>query len=741
MIASFRVSRALLPAAIAVLASRVVFASGGDYCEDALCRSFFSPEIIGSPHEVPFFLSGYHYYPFDASDLGGDAINKTNLDEWKRYFNNRIPETELKALLYELPLADVVDLRRSLAAGTLPGNKTVAALKTAFTKYGRKAQVLNALEYLALAKRVEPIATRDAQDAWGTAPKTPVSDEVAPAIIADAERQLRGADRFLAQRYRFQIVRLLYYTSQFSAAENYFERNQHAFAADNSPTYRTIAAVAGAYYKEKKFGRANYLFSRVFDQFPPLKTSSYSSFHPMEDADWRETLSLARSAHEREVLWQLLGIYADGLEAINQIYRINPKSPLLELLLVREVNKAEVDWTANRDELTYYDSRRRHKTDPEAVGPKRIAALKEIADAGNTNKPYLWQLSVGHLLALAGNLQDAGQYLDAAEAGGRQIALVEKQIRMSRLFTRVRATVHIDRPAEPYLAEEFEWLAQYSRPPGRDHDARADHLETWARAQLRDVYASGGDDIRALMLTDTPSGPLYQRVGEIERIAAFIRNAESPFDRWLVRNYNYSVNDLEDLRAINFLYAGDLSDALDAFNRAGAPRMLNADPFTIHIKDCHDCDAAAQHTTYSAVSFTERMIQLSRTAQGSGELAAAAAFELGNGFYNMSYWGNSRVVYSTKNGNFEDAAMTRTMGLAEKYYLRARDLATNKEAKARAVFMAAKAEQNRYYLTRKSDSEPQPHSYFQMLRAQFSDAQYYQEIIRECEYFRRFLQP
>jgi hypothetical protein len=80
------------------------------------------------------------------------------------------------------------------------------------------------------------------------------------------------------------------------------------------------------------------------------------------------------------------------------------------------------------------------------------------------------------------------------------------------------------------------------------------------------------------------------------------------------------------------------------------------------------------------------------------------------------------------------------MGLAERYYLLASDLTTSKEVKTRAVFMAAKAEQNRYYLTRRNESEPQPHSYFQMLRAQFSDSDYYQEIIRECGHFRGFLQ-
>src|SRR6185436_15382540 len=185
----------------------------------------------------------------------------------------------------------------------------------------------------------------------------------------------------------FQIIRLLYYTRQFAEAERYFERHQNVFTDDTSPKYRAIAAVAGAYYKEKKYGRANYLFSRVFDQFPPLKAQSYFSFHPMEDEDWRETLSLAKTAHEREVLWQLLGIYADGLEAIDQIYRLNPRSALLPLLLVREVNKAEVDWASNRDLVTYGDGRRQARTDRDAVGPERMAALKAIADAGNTYKP------------------------------------------------------------------------------------------------------------------------------------------------------------------------------------------------------------------------------------------------------------------------------------------------------------------------------------------------------------------
>ena len=162
---------------------------------------------------------------------------------------------------------------------------------------------------------------------------------------------------------------------------------------------------------------------------------------------------------------------------------------------------------------------------------------------------------------------------------------------------------------------------------------------------------------------------------------------------------------------------------LDAFRRAGNdPRKdLNADPFTIHIKDCHDCDFNAPHTKYSKLSFTERMQALSGAAQGQGEAAAAASFELANGFYNMSYYGNGRDIYDTAQGNFRDSALSVNMDAAEHYYLQVVTLSSDRELKAKAIFMAAKAEQNRYYSTRKRDADPHRHEYFSMLKASYAD--------------------
>jgi len=80
-----------------------------------------------------------------------------------------------------------------------------------------------------------------------------------------------------ARRYRFQVMRLMYYSGQYARAQKYFEQYKDNFTEDDSPKYRFMDLAAGGYYKDKKYGKANYLFSLVFDKFLPLKRSHRSS--------------------------------------------------------------------------------------------------------------------------------------------------------------------------------------------------------------------------------------------------------------------------------------------------------------------------------------------------------------------------------------------------------------------------------------------------------------------------------
>ena len=680
---------------VAVAAVSRTLGSGGNECEDLDCHSFFSPDIIQSPGERPFFLGDRTFY-FARTDRKED-VQAVNLEEWAKYYGPAIPKPQLSILVYKLSPEAVADVVESLGGKNVVLSDEARPIHAAFAKYRNKDRVTKSLDYLVLAKRVEPIAMRNADRGWqGNAPDVPVDPVTVQELIDSAENKIPQSDKFIAERYRFQVMRLLYYSSRYSDAQNYFERYKTSFKEESSPKYRFVHLAAGAYYKEKKYGKADYLFSLVFDKFLPLKRASYFSFHPMEDGDWNETLSMAKDAHEREVLWQLLGIYADGVAAIDKIYAMNPKSALLPLLLVREVNKAEHDWTANQDLYRNgFGVGNQPRPDRAVVDPARLARLKSIADSGNTLKPYLWQLGVGHLFALAGDSQPAEMYIARAKRSMPNVSDIQDQARMSLLFARTPRIQSIDHAAEPYLASELEWLHN-SMNLRKPETYRAGNLNSWALGYLSEVYRKGSDAVRAVMLTDSVASPLYGTVSGIDMILALKRNPGDAFDRFLVKNYNYSVEDLQELRAIRFLYGGDLMNAAETFKLAGAnaERPLQADPFMIHIKDCHGCDLKTPHTKYTKGSFADRMLALSQAAQGPGGAAAQASFA---------------------------------------------NLYSNRELKAQAVFMAAKTEQNRFFNALRDGKGNPPRNYFKMLKDSYSNTQYYQEIISECETFRSYI--
>lgn len=744
-----------LAAASILLGTSRARATGGDDIDEY--DSFFAPEIINRPQETPFFLTGHALYPyvFEGSDSRGMAeVDAVNTKEWSAYFRGRVREPNLAYLVYKMKLPELDKLIWVLEGKKQTLSKESTHLKADLDALGNPAQVLGALYYLGFAKRTEPIALRRAaEDAWDPKKLAAASArdrETAARLLTASETQLAGVkDPFLQERYRFQRLRLMFYTGRHADAERYYAEQIGTFATESSVKYRFIEVAAGSFRHDKKYGQANYLYSQVFGRFAPLKRSAYLSFKPVEEADWKGSLALAKDPAERAVLWQLLGLYADGPAAIEKIYALAPASELLPLLLVREVNKAEKDWSENR-------ARRRDggtgvRSDAAVVGKKRLALVKRLADENKVYSRSLWLAAAGHLHALAGETAPALAYLEMAEKSVGADADLAGQIRMSRLFARIQGTQSVDRSLEPFWASELGWLKGSKNP-------RAAALDTFARGVLRDRYAKAKDPLRALLLVDDPDSEQYQSNRRIDGILEFLaRPDKPPFDAYLSARYAYSKAQLLELKAIHELYAGRLKAAADLLAQAGpeiGSQKLRADPFLIHIRDCHDCDFEAKGAgTYTKASFLRRLIELMAKADGTGPEAAKASFELGNGFYNMSYYGNARDVYVTAHGNFADEIpMNLNMQLAGKYYKRALERAPDKEQKARACFMAAKVEQNEYFNKQRgpsgtsgsSGTGPEPvHSpvHFKLLKDAYSDTRYYQEVIRECAYFRSFVKP
>src|SRR5206468_3028109 len=195
--------------------------------------SFFSPETIQSPQERPLFLANNTFYqsfsPFPAQTQRDprEDVQAVNLEEWARYYGPAISKTQLSMLVYKMPAEDVAGVAASLGGKNVVLSDDAKLFNTAFLKYGKKDRVIRSLDYLVLAKRVEPIAMRNTDGGWqGSARTEPVDPATVQELMDSAENKIPQSDKFIAQRYRFQVMRLLFYSGRYADAQNYFERHR-----------------------------------------------------------------------------------------------------------------------------------------------------------------------------------------------------------------------------------------------------------------------------------------------------------------------------------------------------------------------------------------------------------------------------------------------------------------------------------------------------------------------------------
>lgn len=792
---------------------------GGDDCANMECNSTFAPEVIGKVSEAPFFKSYHTLYGVNQTTKERRAaLQNLNTLEWSSFFGYMTSTASMDYLLYSISADDLVRLQNAFANGQSqglpPAAKDVLSNLNRMLRNSRpqdvdaiKKQIVAALKYIAFAKDIEPLATRNSDiDSWDTPDVKPPADVPVDELVAKSNALIKeivaddASKAFLVQRYRLQVIRLYYYMGLYDKAQAYYASHVREFGSllkdpkaeqgiGNSAKYRFLDYAAGSFYKSagaiftkqknlgkgetlspaelaamtKGFSTANYLYSLIFDQFEPLKTTSYLSFHPMENADWLATLAMAKTTNEKEILWQLLGIYADGQSAIETIYALNPASQTLPLLLVREVNKAEESWSNNQEHIKhpeYFDPNDKVVSDAEAIGVKRLATIERIANAGKAAQPYLWDMAAGHLSIFAGNTNKALAYLNKAEMGAaKDNVLAKSQIRLSKLLLSVRGLKEVNPLVESKLVVDLTWLDSYKSV---EANYRASTVSRMVSEQLSSLYAKKGDKVRALWLNDDSSDDFYRDNAKLDSMIALSENPTTPFDSYLASRSKYSLGQLQELKALNSLYAGNLADANESFARVGAEisdQVLNADPFMIHIKDDHDADFEAAHNKYTKVTFAKRMLELSRLALGNDKLALDASFELANGYYNMSYFGNGRDIYDTEFGNLRarardnalNAETSLKMDLAKKFYQRALDLAVknkaNQELQAKLTWMLAKVERNEFINNHPSLSfdDKLVTEYLNTSKTvksfadKFNDTQYFKEVIKECGYFNSYV--
>lgn len=706
-------------------------------------QSSFAPETYVDQSYSPLFFSDEMFYKIGHDNAYTSRFNDDMVAEWNTFLGGKIRKDDLNYLI-------VNDSARTELTNLyeVAFNKKKPAFANRNIDLKNK-KVKDFLEFMYYAKQIERHSTIS-YDYWDY--ENRAIPQVTPELIRIMEQKFEQTrDEFLKNRYWFQTMKACFYSGSRSQTVSFFEKTKNS-VPKNTLYYRGLSYVAGVYYKEKNYVKANYLYAIVFDKCPALRVVTAYNFHPQDQSDFNAALQLAQNNDEKTALWALLGYYADERVAIEAIYALNPKSEHLEYLLTRLVNKEEMRLNEETfQSVPEYKQKVKTKLDKE-----KLTLINTIAGDAKTAKPYLWDIAAGYLNIFNGDYKRAEQLFDKAGNKAPKSELSDKQLRLLKLINKLSSQTKMNVEAETLLLPDIKWLFQ-EVPDANDYENpfRYHKALDWSKQYIAALYKAQKNGVMAeLFFRDAR---FYETPKNQEAIKAFLsKPAKSAWEQLATKNYDVTLSDIYEYQSVMSAYANKTDQAIAYMEQSERKTdTLPGNPFNGKIKDCNDCDHVAyQKVKYTKISFLHKIKEM-QDKVAKGEDVYHNSLLLGNAFYNMTYYGNARAFYygniMAQWGNYIDdfyKPYLLNAALANDYYKKAFAAATTSEQKAKCVYLMAKCERNdfyskKYHTERYAYREPEVNFLawdgFKKLKADYSNTQYYKEVINECGYFRKYL--
>ncbi len=724
--------------------------------------TIFSHDLIKVPLLLkPFFLSENHFYTRgDSTSLDPET---DNLNSWHNYFNDKPSITDIKKIIYPSDLRDLKNIFSFLDNKVDTLNKKWSG--NSLISYWEKHKYKETLNYLVFAKKCEPYVI--SHNYWSDIKRDTTGMS---KLIEEGEKLYSDCtNKFIKQRYAYQVIRLAHYSYYFQKAVNLYDTYFGNDTSDNLIKYWSLSHKAGALQSLGKIVESNYLFSRIFNKCPSRKLIASDSYKIISDSSFHASLDLCKNAREKASLW-MLNAYKDGNdpEAMKHIYQLEPSSPYLPLLLSREIDRIERNVLPSTNyynnsyiynSYSYYVSQNKrwsysnnYFTD---YDKESLKIIKEIADNKNTPNVYLWDLAAGYLSTLMSKTDKAIKYYNEAEYSlPSSDSLFKNKIKIFRVINEVTALNKITPDIENRILNDLKWLNSYKR-------LKTDTAFLFVRYILANKYAQNHDNIRMHLcigsndfgydLRDITKEPLD------DLIAFFNKPNKTDYEKFLLSIYSKKERDLLALKGTLLIQRHKFKEAVKCFEEAGSSRKLQADPFVIHINDCHDCDIENKNKkVYTQLSFLRKMLLLDSLANTNRNEADKYYFLIANGYYNITYYGNCWDASSYgREFNFwgyykEQPWEFYDCSIAKNYYEKVISITQNRELAAKSAFMAAKCEQNEYYnnyadfhdyrtIKDTTVKKENYRTFFKLLKNQYSDTRFYNEALKECKYFNEFI--
>ncbi len=759
--------------------------------------SFFHQNLPDAKSYRPFYYTGYNFLYDETEPVEtADVLSK----EWASYCGSPVSAVDAKKFVTEFAWKDLNNLYQHLEK-KMPLKIPDSVLKNNMTGYFSKNNNLETLGYIMYAKKVSPFVAGGA-DSW----EAPVRDSAKMDKLIKNGFQLYNVakDDFIKLRYAYQVLRLAHYSGRYQEVIEWHDKFAATVTGNSVAKTLCLALKAGALFRTGQNKEAAYLFSKVFAATDVKRISNFLGFNwSIKRQEGREPyLSLCKTNAEKATMLAMFTMNSSNTEvdALKEIYQLDPSNEVLEVLAVREINKMEEKYLSpllakeESGKALYYSwsnvSNDSTLNENSKVAKQLMLFLDAAATKGNVQNTGLFETGAAYMAYMLKDFAGAKKYLSAAA----KISLTQKvkdQWALTNLLVTISEKEKIDAAFEEQLLASVQWLEQKAR---NEKTEKAGYYEV---QQWKRFYRNLMSEILAAR---------YHRQGDIHKEALcmgaadfimkhtddyysyyssidFLRNnllskdvaqlytlldSKQPnkFESYLISHNLITKAAVADFAGTAYLRDNDYENAISWFKKTTDKKTLviNTNPFADLLYDQIDPLPGEARFSTTKLAFAETMQRLQKLSVTDKANAATHLFKMATGLYNMTYYGHAwKLVQYNRSGSDgyyipKDATLFQKEYYgcykAHDYFERAMAATTDKNFKARCLFMMAKCRQKNIRQPQYSDFGDKydqydlaqsryfglfkNNEYFPRLIKEFGNTNFYEEAYSSCSYLRDF---
>ena len=584
-------------------------------------------------------------------------------------------------------------------------------------------------------------------------------------------------DNELKLRYAYQAMRMAFYSGQYQQTVLLFDKM--VIECDNFLYCRCLALKAGGLYKTGKKAEAAYLYSLAFDRSKEDRKPIYTSFRWATNGNIEPVVKLCKNDHEKAVMYIMKGLYEydandkNGPVVLEKAYGYDAKVKGLDIVMTREINKAE-------REMIPGIATGKNKSDYQLDRLNSFA--QKVAMAGRSGDAAYWYLCAAYIYILQGDAAKCRQFLVKAHA--EKMTPAEEDV---HAIVNVLCVMRQEQKVTPETEAQLLPLLKVVEGKGAKSQRYKTLFGNMLVMVLKNAYMEQGDTAKAIYCYSKASGPDHSypwsyasdytdEPGKIlesmtpeklHSVESFImKKNKTSFEAWLTESTMYTVGALYELEGTKFTRMFRFDKAIEVLKKVPDSLLRKTelpDIMVSHILDGQELNKSDKAVTYNKLTFAKKMLELQQAINNNPK-DGRAAYQYANGLYNMSYYGKAHHAYDYyRSGtdeyayfSYKDRSKLAAYELEhynvqtpERYYKQAYDNSTDKEVKARCLFMAAKCWQKNCPETREHayyDADVEGYyrntfknPYLQQLKSGYKDTKFFSSATGTCAYFRDYV--